>query len=752
LARSKQNPASFPSRDDILEFVRDSPGEVGKREIARAFRLDAGQKRTLKKMLREMELDGSLKKGRGRRFSEPGQLPPVAMLIVSALDEDGDLLARPAKWDDDTEPPVIYMASQKRGQEALAPGDRVLARLAPAGEGGYTATPIRRIGNGPTRVLGVFEASAGGGRICLTDRRAKSEMIVRTGDSLGAQSGELVRAEIVAGRKHGLPQARVLERLGSTKEPRAISMIAIHDHELPVEFSKEAVEIADSAGPAPLKGRDDLREIPLVTIDGADARDFDDAVWSEPDDDAKNPGGWHLIVAIADVAWYVRPGGALDRDAYQRGNSAYFPDQVVPMLPETLSNGWCSLVPGEDRSCLAAHLWIDQNGNLRRHRFVRGLMNSTARLTYSQVQDARDGRQDDATAHLTETVIAPLYGAFEALVRNREERGALELELPERRVQLAPDGTVESISERERLDSHKLIEEFMITANVAAAETLEKLKRPCMYRVHDQPSREKTEALAQFLDSIGIRFARGQVAKSSQFNQILKKVSATPHAHMVSQVVLRTQAQAKYSPDNIGHFGLALQRYCHFTSPIRRYADLLVHRALIAGSKLGAGGLKDDALDFTESGEHLSKTERRAALAERSTIDRYTASYLTERIGATFSGRINGVTRFGLFITLDDTGADGLVPIRSLPDDFYDHDEALHLLTGRRSGREYRLGQTVEVMLSEANPLTGGIIFGLLDGGKTASGGPRSGKGGGSPHKNSGTGKPSRKKPRRGRR
>lgn len=752
MARSKKEPAPFPSRDAILEFIRDSPGEVGKREIARAFRLDAEQKRTLKKLLREMELDGALKKGRGRRFTERGELPPVAMLIVSALDEDGELLARPAKWDEDAEPPAIYMAPQKRGQEALTPGDRVLARLAPASEGTYTATPIRRIGSGPTRILGVFEASGGGGRIRSTDRRAKSELIVRTGDSLGAQSGDLIRAEIVAGRKHGLPQARVLERLGSTNEPRAISMIAIHDHELPTEFSKEALEIAETAGLAPLKGRDDLRKIPLITIDGADARDFDDAVWSEPDDDPKNSGGWHLIVAIADVAWYVRPGTALDRDAYQRGNSVYFPDQVVPMLPENLSNRWCSLVPGEDRSCLAAHLWIDRDGNLRRHRFVRGLMNSAARLTYSQVQDARDGRGDDTVTHLTETVIGPLYGAFEALLRNRGKRGALELEVPERQVKLAQDGTVESISERERLDSHKLIEEFMITANVAAAETLEKLKRLCMYRIHDQPPREKTEALGQFLDSIGLRFARGQVAKSSQFNQILKKVADTPHAHMVSQVVLRTQSQAEYSPDNIGHFGLALRRYCHFTSPIRRYADLLVHRALIAGSNLGAGGLKDGELDFTQCGEHLSKTERRAAVAERSTIDRYTASYLAERIGATFSGRINGVTRFGLFVTLDDTGADGLVPIRSLPDDYYDHDEALHLLTGRRSGRHYRLGQAVDVMLSEANPLAGSMIFGLLDGGQPVSARPRKGKGRGPKGKVSGARKFSRKKPHKGRR
>ena len=720
MALSPRKPSPFPSSKAVVEFIRESPRKVGKREIARAFRLDAEQKRDLQQLLRKLELDGTLQKGRRRRYSGSGQLPEVAVLSVTGIDPDGELLARPANWDKSIEPPVIYLVAQKSGHPALAPGDRILARLTKGDENTYTAKTIRRLSTTPARVLGVFGLVGGTGRICPTDRRAKSEFVVRTGDSMGARPGDLIRAEVVPGHRYGLPQARVVERLNSAQGPRALSLIALYEHDVPIDFPADAVDQAEAAGPAPAEDREDLRGLPLVTIDSADARDFDDAVWAEADDDPKSTGGWHIIVAIADVAWYVRPGDALDRAAYQRGTSVYFPDRVIPMLPEALSNGWCSLVPEEDRPCLVAHLWIDSSGRLRRHRFGRAVICSAARLTYSQVQAARDGRADDTTAALPQGLIASLYGAYEALARQRAKRGTLELEIPERRVELADDGTVTGISERERLVSHKLIEEFMITANVAAAETLEKHHAPCMYRIHDQPGAEKFNTLVQVLRSINLRFTRGQVIKPSQFNQILSKAANTPHAHMVNLIVLRSQAQAEYGPDNIGHFGLGLRRYCHFTSPIRRYPDLIVHRALIDALKLGANGPGVPPPDLAEAGEHLSMTERRAVAAERDAIDRFSAQYLADRVGAVFAGRINGVTHFGLFVTLDETGADGLVPLRSLSDDYYDHDEGLHLLTGRRTGREFRLGQAVEVMLTEVNPLSGSMIFGVLGGNEPA--------------------------------
>lgn len=673
-----------------------------------------------------MKEDGQIQRG-GRRYSEPGSLPPVAVVVIIGPDMDGEIIARPMTWDEEIEPPVIYMAPEKRGAPALAPGDRVLARLTRAEDKSFEGRTIRRIGQSAERVMGVYSLVEGQGRLKSTNRRAKGEYFVSRVDSLGAQEGDLVRAEVLPGRRSGLRLAKVLELLDTEGGAASISLIAVLDHEIPTEFSPEALDLANAAKVATLKlgkgNREDLRDIPLVTIDGADARDFDDAVFAEPDTDKKNPGGWHLIVAIADVAWYVRPGDALDREAYTRSNSVYFPDRVVPMLPEVLSNGWCSLKPEEERPCMAAHIWINKDGELVAHRFVRALMKSQARLTYGQVQAAHDGNPDETTASLLESVISPLYGAFEALSNARKKRGVLELELPERRIIIGNDGKVDRVEMRERFDSHKLIEEFMITANVAAAETLEKKRQPCMYRIHDEPSMDKMEGLRQFLDSLSIRLAKGQVIRAETFNRILDKVRDTPHANLVNDVVLRSQSQAEYAPENIGHFGLALRRYCHFTSPIRRYADLLVHRALISGMGLGEGGLKDGLEDFSRIGEHISKNERRAAAAERSAVDRFAASFLAEKVGTVFSGRINGVTRFGLFITLDDTGADGLVPVGSLGDDYFVHDEAGHLLQGRKSKQIYRLGDNVDVMLMEADPVSGSMVMHILDTGPNMSSG-----------------------------
>lgn len=722
----KQSP--FPSREDILKFIEETPGRVGKREIARAFSLDTEQKMMLKKVLKEMKDDGDIQRGGGKKFSEPGSLPPVAVVIIIGPDADGEILARPMTWDDQLEPPFIYMVPERRGVPALAPGDRVLARLTKAEENLFEGRTIRRIGQSAEKIMGIYSVVEGQGRLKSTNRKAKGEYFVPKADTLGAEDGDLVRAEVLPGRRVGMRIAKVLERLNTDGGATSISLIALLDNDIPTEFSPEALDLANAAKAATLGKREDLRAIPLVTIDGSDARDFDDAVFAESDPNKKNAGGWHLIVAIADVAWYVRPGDGLDRDAYERSNSVYFPDRVVPMLPEVLSNGWCSLKPHEDRPCMAAHMWINADGALIKHRFVRALMKSQARLTYDQVQEARDGNPDDTTATLIDTVISPLYGAYEVLNKARNSRGVLELELPDRRIVIDEDGQVERVELRERFDSHRLIEEFMITANVAAAETLEKKHQPCMYRIHDEPSMDKMEGLRQFLDSLSIRLAKGQVIRAETFNRILDKVRDTPHANLVNDVVLRSQSQAEYSPDNIGHFGLALRRYCHFTSPIRRYADLLVHRALIRGLGLGDGGLEDNHRDFGRMGESLSKNERRAAAAERSAVDRFAASYLSEKIGTVFSGRINGVTGFGLFVTLDDTGADGLVPVRSLGDDYFVHDEAQHVLRGRKTKQVFRLGDHVNVMLMEADPVSGSMLMQVIGSepiGASKKGGPR---------------------------
>nr|WP_295835735.1 ribonuclease R [uncultured Azospirillum sp.] len=711
----------FPSKDAILAFIRSSTTPVGKREIARAFKLSGSADReTLKDLLRELEADGAVERGRNKRMAPPQALPAVAVLLVTGADADGELSARPLTWTGEGDPPRIFLLPEKksRGEDRpLAVGDTLLAKLARINDGLYEARVIRRIdGEREGRILGVYRPSADGGRIHPTDRRHKTEFLVLPPNRGEAEAGDLVFADILPAGRAGQPQARVVERLGSTDEPRAFSLIAIHAHGIPTAFPHAALREAELAAVPALMQREDLRDIPLVTIDGADARDFDDAVWAEPDSDPENPEGWHLIVAIADVSYYVRPGSALDRTAYERGNSVYFPDRVVPMLPEALSNGLCSLRPGEDRACLAFHLWIDRNGVLIRHRLVRGLMRSAARLTYEQVQDCHDGRPDEETAPLTDGVIALLFGAYARLAAARAKRGTLELDLPERRVRIDERGRVAEIARRERHDSHRLIEEFMIAANVAAAEVLEGRSMPGLYRIHDRPSMDKMEALRGFLAEIGHPLVKSADLTPSHFTRILRKVEGTSHAPLVSEVILRAQAQAAYSPDNIGHFGLALHRYAHFTSPIRRYADLIVHRALIRTLGLGVGGLDDETLGrLAEIGEHLSGTERRAAVAERDAVDRYTAAFLADRVGERFSGRISGVSRFGLFVRLDESGADGLIPVSSLPDDRYDHDEAAHALVGQRTGRTYRLSSPVKVVLVEADPVSGSTLFRLAD-------------------------------------
>ena len=707
--------AAFPSREAVLSFIRSSTTPVGKREIARAFRLSGSAGREwLKGLLKELEADGAVERGRGKRLAPPDALPAVGVLEVTGIDTDGEVMARPLTWDTDVPPPRIVLTGEAKGHPALSPGDRALCKLSRVTDGLYEARLIRRIDGTAGRVLAVFRRTADGGRLIPTDRRAKGEMAVLPLNTGDAQDGDLVLADILPAARQGMAQARVADVIGPTAEPRSASLIAIHANGIPTAFPPAAEAQAARATVPGLGTRVDLRPVPLVTIDGADARDYDDAVWAEADQNPANPGGWHLLVAIADVAYYVRPGGPLDRAAFERGNSTYFPDRVVPMLPEALSNGLCSLVPGEDRGCLAAEMWIDAKGRLIRHRFVRGLMRSAARLTYEQVQAARDGTPDDTTGPLLEPVLAPLYGAFACLWAARGRRGTLDLELPERLVRLGEDGRIAAIAPRTRLDSHRLIEEFMIAANVAAAESLELAGVPPLYRVHDRPSLDKMESLREFLGGIGYTLPRTGEVAPALFTGILARAHGRPEAELVSEVILRAQAQAVYSPENLGHFGLALKSYAHFTSPIRRYADLVVHRALIRAHGLGPGGLSDEEMaGLEDAGEHVSVTERRSAAAERDALDRYAAAYLSERVGVRLSGRITGVTRFGLFIRLSESGADGLVPASTLPDDRYEHREHEHALVGERHGRVFRLGAAVSVTVAEADPLTGSTLFRL---------------------------------------
>jgi ribonuclease R len=720
--KQKRIRGGLPTAPELLAFIRESPNAVGKREIARAFAVPSADRPALRDMLRGIERSGAVTRAANRRLTGAPPLPEVTVVERFGTDEDGSALARPLVWPGPDPAPVLHLAEMP--DMAIPVGARAAARLIVLDNGEIEARIIRPLEPLGERVVGVFENDREGGRIVPADRRGKIEYRLAERDAAGLASGELVVAEALPRARLGQPVARIVERLGPAADPRAVSLLAIASYDIPNEFPAAALAEAAAAEPPSPAGRVDLRQLPLVTIDGEDARDFDDAVWAAPDPDPDNPGGWRLVVAIADVAWYVRPGSALDREAERRGNSVYFPDRVVPMLPEALSNELCSLKPDADRACIAAELSIDAAGHKRRHRFVRAIMRSAARLTYEEIEAIHDGHGDLPTA-VPREILAALYGAYDALFRARAARGALELDIREDRVVLDAERRPVAVAPRQRLDSHRLIEEFMILANVAAAEELEGRRQPCMYRVHDAPDPEKVANLAKFLDELGIpglALARGQAPKPELFNRLLRRSEAAGVGPLVNDLVLRAQAQAVYSPANIGHFGLGLRRYAHFTSPIRRYADLLVHRALIAGANAAGGDFGAGALppesgreQMAALGEHISATERRAAAAERAAIERYRAMLVGGAIGALFSGRISGVAEFGLFVTLAESGATGLAPISTLPGDYYDRHDAVPRLVGRRFGRVYRLGDPVSVRLVEADPIAGRLLFRVED-------------------------------------
>jgi ribonuclease R len=742
MTRSKKqsNATPVPGKDEILRFIQDTPGRVSKREIARAFGVKGDDRVELKRILQEMAREGMIDRGRRKEVRQAGALPNVLMIEITGPDVDGELLARPTRWTEKDAPPKIYMAPNDGSSSrlpALGPGDRLLARLTPV-DGHYEARTIKRLDQAPQEILGVYRLHDGQGRLVPTDRKARHDFVVAPEDAGNANPGDLVLARLLPGGRSrlGLKPVVIKQNLGNMGHPKSISLIAIHTHGIPVDFSPEALKEARAAKPVTLGDRLDLRDLALVTIDPEDARDHDDAVWAAPDETGENEGGWEVIVAIADVSWYVRPGSALDDAALERGNSTYFPDRVVPMLPEELSTDLCSLKAGVDRPCLAVRMVFDAEGNKLRHRFHRALMRSRGDLTYSRVQRVHEGHGDPEIDGEVDAVIRHLFGAYKSVLKERARRDPLELDLPERKIELTPDGAVRGVAFRERFDAHKLIEEFMIRANVAAAETLEKTKLPCMYRVHEEPALDKLEALRNFLHTLDLILPKGQVLRPKQFNGLLARVAQSPHVHVVNEVVLRSQSQAYYAPGNMGHFGLALERYAHFTSPIRRYADLLVHRALVRGLKLGQGGLTDEEAEhFSEIGTDISRLERRSMTAEREATDRYLAAFLADRVGADFQGRISGVTRFGLFVALTDTGADGIIPMSSLGHDYFIHDEENHALVGRHTGDTYRLGDRVTVRLIEASPVTGGLRFEMLSDAPARSKAPArpGGKGRGKP-------------------
>ncbi len=702
----------IPSKSEILTWISENPTKTAKRDIAKAFGIKGAARIDLKRLLKELQDEGKLAKRRSS-YRDAEELPPVSVLEVTGPDADGDLFARPLEWTGKGPEPRILMMLRS-SDPALGPGDRILGRLTvdKTEAHSHTARMIRRIGTNPQRILGVFRAGSEGGRVLPIDKGSDKQWTVAAGATGGAQDGELVEAEQAGPKgRMGLPKARIVARLGDPTEPRAVSLIAIHQHGIPDHFPDEVVAEADAATPAGLKGRTDLRDMPLVTIDPWDARDHDDACFVETHDN----GDFTIWVAIADVAHYVTPGSELDREGRKRGNSTYFPDRVVPMLPDRLSGDLSSLHEGVERACLAVAMRIDAAGNKIAHEFHRGLMKSAASLNYEEVQEAMDGRPNDKVTPLLDEIIRPLYAAYGALTKARAQRQPLELDLPERQIVLDDNGKVTSVQYKERLDAHRLIEEFMVLANVAAAETLIAKKSPLLFRVHEEPSPEKLEALREVATASGLVLAKGQVLKTAHLNKLLVGAAGTENAELINMATLRSMTQAYYNPENFGHFGLALRAYAHFTSPIRRYSDLIVHRALIASHGWGNDGLSPwDVEHLAETAKLISDTERRSMTAERDTTDRYLAAFLSDRIGAELTGRISGIAKFGVFVKLDETGADGMIPIRTLGREYFHYDAESQTLMGSDTGMVIGLGQRVTVKLAEAAPVTGGLIVELI--------------------------------------
>jgi ribonuclease R len=720
---ARKPPPGLPSRKQILDFIASSDQPAGKREIARAFGLRGNDKIALKKLLNDMGDEGLIETSRGRAFHQVGGIPKVTVLKVVEADEDGNIWAKPEHWEADTPPPRLRVIERER-RGALGIGDRVLARTEERGKG-HVAHPLKKLAKTQELVLGVLRKE--GTRFWLTPVEKKERRELAVSDVKDGEAGDLVLCE-VSGRGPRVT-AKVDAVLGDPFAPKSFSLIAIHKYELPHEFSDAVIDEAKRVAKQPLGEREDLTHLPIVAIDPADARDHDDAIWAEADGE----GGWNAIVAIADVSFYVRADSALDKAARARGNSVYFPDRVVPMLPEELSADICSLKEGQVRAAMACHLKVAKDGTVKSFRFSRAKICVAANIAYEDAQSAIDAANEDrvevsspvcfmpevegpVSNELVEKALKPLWGCWRALLAARENRQPLELDLPERQVVLDEKGRITSVATRERLDAHRLVEDYMIAANVAAARALEAKKAPVMYRIHEPPGREKLEALKDYLDTFDIPFTLGQVIKPETFNRIISQVGESDFKPEIMEQLLRTQMQARYGPERLGHFGLALATYAHFTSPIRRYADLLVHRALVSAYKLGDGGLPPaDAAKFDDIGEHISRLERRAMEAERETVDRYVAAYLADQVGQVVACRITGVQPFGFFATVVEFGGDGIVPVSTIGREYFRYDEKAQQLIGEETGTIYRLGQKLKLKIVESNPVTGGLRFAVPD-------------------------------------
>jgi ribonuclease R len=683
----------IPSRDEISVAMERAGQPLTLEALAPRFEIHTEQhRRALEARLKAMVRDGQLIRNRAREYCLTRHLDLITGTVLAHRDGFGFL--RP-----DDGSPDIYLSA--RAMSELWDSDRVAVRTndTPRGKEGHVAEILAR---GKSHVVGLFRRERGIDSV-IEDGDSRAEILIARGESNGAKPGDIVKVEVLehpTKRSHAV--GRVVQIVGKHDQPSIETDVAMLAHGIPYEWPIDV--LAEARGfpkevPANAKdGREDLRSLPLVTIDGADARDFDDAVFAEPQGD-----GWRLIVAIADVAHYVQPDSPLDREARSRGTSVYFPDRVVPMLPEELSNGLCSLNPHVDRLSLACEMSVSARGEVVRSRFFDCVFRSAARLTYSEAAEILESpRPRSPNAHL-KPALMPLLDVYRAFDKARRGRGAIDFDLPETKIQLDERGKVKSVYAAERLVTHKLIEECMIAANVEAAKRMRKAKIPGLYRVHEAPGEDKLEELLLFLQTFGYKLSPQKITPK-EINTIIERVQGKPEEELVETVMLRSMMQARYQPANVGHFGLALGAYAHFTSPIRRYPDLLVHRALKwLNQKGGTKGYRYNLEEMQRLGEHCSRTERRADDATRDVAERLKCLYLKDHIGETFDGIIGGVVPFGLFIRLRELQADGLVHVTSLPKDYYHRDPTGTALTGEHTRESYRLADPMRVRLVAVN-------------------------------------------------
>ncbi len=696
----------IPSRDEICAAMEQAGGPLTPKALASKLDIHTDpHRRALENRLKAMVRDGQLIRNRAGKLCLMRHLDLLTGIVMAHRDGFG--FVRPDDGSDD-----VYLPP--REMRAVWDGDRVAIRVSSDRAGRREGRIVEVLERRTTTVVGHFHTERGIDYVREENER-RTEVLIARGERGGAKPGDMVQIEIVQHpTERSLAIGRVTKVVGRLDQPGIETEVAILAHGIPSEWPEAVVQAAariPTTVPSRAKqGREDLRKIPLVTIDGADAKDFDDAVYCEPHDE-----GWKLIVAIADVSHYVEPDTALDREAQARGTSVYFPDRVVPMLPEELSNGLCSLNPQVDRLCLACEMIVSRQGVVKRSRFFSAVMRSAARLTYEDSAALLDGGKARGTHAKLLPMLVSLRDVYRAFARARQKRGSIDFDLPETKIELNVQGKVEAIHPVERRETHRLIEECMIAANVEAAKRIRKSRLPSLYRVHEGPDAERLEELILFLRSFGFKVPSEKLTPK-HLADVIERVGGKPEAELVETVVLRSLKQARYQPRNIGHFGLGLGAYAHFTSPIRRYPDLLVHRAIKWSIEHGTSkGFPYSMPEMEQLGERCSRAERRADEAVWDVEEQLKVLYISTRIGEEFNVIVSSVVPFGIFVRVPELKIDGLVHVSSLPRDYYHRDSTGTKLVGDRTGRTYRLTDTLDVRLTNANVEERKIDFALVD-------------------------------------